>query len=274
MDKNAIEQYKREMMKLYGKSTSSADEANETHNPHTTGVNQIVEEANETHNPRKPKPEPVIEEANETEAPKVREPERTINNQTYKEQHPVSEEIGDVNANAPDDTAYSTDERYPEPDLSELELGSEQSENLSPPEYPSEASMGNSIGYILVNTRTGEGSSPVIGASVLITAVIDGKREIIASGVTNESGVSPKFSVPAPALIHSQAPDSLKRPYSLYDISVTAKGFFNARSVDVPVFSGITSVQNFGMIPVPLMMKSGDETVTYINQEPNFPSGN
>jgi len=51
---------------------------------------------------------------------------------------------------------------------------------------------------------------------------------------------------------------------------VTAKGFFNARSVDVPVFSGITSIQNFNMIPVPLMMKETDETLTIYNQEPFF----
>ena len=42
----------------------------------------------------------------------------------------------------------------------------------------------------------------------------------------------------------------------------------NARSVDVPVFAGITSVQNFSMIPVPAMMRQNDETVTYFNQEP------
>lgn len=256
MDKNAIEEYKRQMMRLYGKSTSSAEEANQAYNPHMK------------------EPEPVVEEANQISAPEPIESEQVVNNQTYEEQHPVSEEVEDVDRNAPDDTAYSTNERYPEPDLSELELDYGQSENPSPPEYPSETSMGDSTGYILVNTRTGENSSPVVGASVMITAIVDGRREIIASGITNESGISPKFSVPAPDIVHSQSPDSMKRPYSLFDISVNAKGFFNARSVDVPVFSGITSVQNFGMIPVPLMMKSSDETVTYINQEPNFPSGN
>ncbi|MCM1506579.1 MAG: carboxypeptidase regulatory-like domain-containing protein [Ruminococcus flavefaciens] len=253
MDKNAIEQYKREMMKLYGKSTVPADESK----PVT-----------------KEEPVPVVEEANETSALEPIAPEQVSSPQTYEEQHPVSEEIEDVDENAPDDTAYSVNERYPEPDLSEIKLGEERSSNPSLAEYPSEVSMGNSTGYILVNTRTGEDSSPVINASVMITAVVDGRREIIASGVTDESGVSPKFAVPAPDLIHSQSPDTLKRPYSLYDISVTADRFFNARSVDVPVFSGITSVQNFGMIPLPLMMSSNDETVTYINQEPNFPSGN
>ncbi|MDE6501004.1 MAG: carboxypeptidase regulatory-like domain-containing protein [Ruminococcus sp.] len=256
MDKNAIEEYKREMMKLYGKSTSS-DELKETYGTRTAEV------------------KPAVEETSRISVPKtITQPEQVMETQTYEEQHPVSEEIEDVDENAPDDTAYSTNERYPEPDLSELELGSEQFENPSSPEYSSSESMGDSTGYILVNTRTGESSSPVVGASVLVTAIVDGKREIIASGLTNESGISPKFSVPAPDLVHSQSPDSLKRPYSLYDISITANGFFNARSVDVPVFSGITSVQNFGMIPVPLMMKSSDETVTYINQEPNFPSGN
>ncbi|MDE5772122.1 MAG: carboxypeptidase regulatory-like domain-containing protein [Ruminococcus sp.] len=256
MDQQAIEQYKREMMKLYGKSTSSAEEANETHSP------SVKEE------------KAVIEEANETNAPE--NTEQVNNNQTYKEQHPVSEEIEDVDENAPDDTAYSANERYPEPDLSELNLDNGQSgtQEKTTSEYDSEINMGTSTGYIIVNTRAGEESSPVSDASVLITAIIDGKREIIASGKTNESGTSERFSVPAPDLVHSQSPDSLRRPYSLFDISVTAKGFFNARSVDVPVFSGITSVQNFSMIPVPIMMKSGDETVTYINQEPDFPDVN
>lgn len=257
MDQKAIEQYKREMMKLYGKSTSVHEEANEEQNPALKG-----------------RAKPFVEEANETEAPKNNE--QAESGQSYKEQHPVSEEIGDVNKNAPDDTAYSANERYPEPDLSELSLdyGQSETDDITPPDYASESSMGTSTGYIIVNTRAGEESSPVADASVLITAIVDGKREIIASGKTNESGTSERFSVPAPALFHSQSPDSVKRPYSLFDVSVTAKGFFNARSVDVPVFSGITSVQNFSMIPVPFMMKSGDETVTYINQEPDFPDSN
>lgn len=242
MDKNAIEQYKREMMKLYGKSTVPAEE-----------VKTVVSEEPI----KQPAPEQVIEKP-------------VIEERSYEEQHPVSEEIEDVDENAPDDTAYN--ERYPEPDLSELNIGKKPEVSTTGNEFNED--IGTSIGYILVNTRTGENSSPVENALIMITAISDGKREMIASGLTDESGISPKFAVPAPDLEHSQSPDSVKRPYSLYDISVTAKGFFNARSVDVPVFSGITSVQTFGMIPVPLMMKSNEETVTYINQEPEFPTGN
>lgn len=188
----------------------------------------------------------------------------------------------------PDDTAYAEfaekdgngddedyNSRYPEPDLSELDtdLGMDSNKDDEPPEYSSEEFLGNEMGYILVNVRTGDDSSAVEGAFVKVTAVVDGKRLVLASGATDESGVSPKFSLPVPDLEHSQAPDPEERPYNLFDVSVYAEGFFRARSVDVPVFSGITSVQNFNLIPVPLMMSSDDETVTYYNAEPGFGGG-
>ena len=190
-----------------------------------------------------------------------------------------------VTGDEPDDTVYSEhidedsngsvedyNSRYPEPDLSEIDtdMGTGDTQDNVPPEYTSEELLGTEKGYILVNVRTGDDSSAISGATVAITAIVDGKRMIIASGVTDESGVSPKFSLPVPDLVYSQLPDPDERPYNLFDVSVSAEGFFHARSVDVPVFSGITSVQNFNLIPVPLMMKSSDETVTYYNAEPNF----
>lgn len=218
MDKNSIEEYKRQMMKFYGKNS--------------------------------------LEEKNEN----------FINSE---EKENLAEEKNESN----DDMNYSANERYPEPDLSEFDLNISQIDTLKN-DITNETGIGNSIGYILVNTRTGEDSLPVSGASVLITAIVDGQREIIAFGETDESGMSPKFSVPAPDIVYSENSNLTNRPYSLFDVSIVAKGFFNARSVDVPVFSGITSIQDFAMIPVPLMMKSGDETVTYINQEPDFPADN
>ncbi|MBP5579537.1 MAG: carboxypeptidase regulatory-like domain-containing protein [Ruminococcus sp.] len=191
----------------------------------------------------------------------------------------------EVNEEAPDDTAYSefTDSteqedynsRYPEPDLSELDtdFGTASTEDAEPPEYDSNDLIGTDRGYILVNVRTGDDSSAVEGASVEVTAVVDGKRLILASGATDSSGVSPRFSLPVPDIEHSQSPGSAERPYNLFDVSVYAEGFFRARSVDVPVFSGITSVQNFNLVPVPLMMNSSDETVTYYNAEPDFRGG-
>ncbi|MBQ1519044.1 MAG: carboxypeptidase regulatory-like domain-containing protein [Ruminococcus sp.] len=235
MDKSHIEKYKSEMMKLYG--LRPQDEA-----------------------------------------------------ETAKEDAPISAEINEAVEDIPEDTAYgeipendrdesSDDEdkfnqRYPEPDLSSLDTDSGElsHENTTPPEYSSEESLGDCKGYILANVRSGDESNPVEGASVSVTALIDGQRMMIASGLTDENGTTRKLEVPVPDAVHSQAPDPSIRPYSLYDVSVKADGFFDARSVDVPVFSGITSVQNFNMIPVPLMTSPSAETLVYYNKEP-FPSG-
>ncbi|MBQ8961069.1 MAG: carboxypeptidase regulatory-like domain-containing protein [Ruminococcus sp.] len=236
-DLNAqAERYKKEMMRLYGRRRSDEE----------------------------PVPQPEAEE---------------------QAARPEDEEIFGVDEDAPDDTAYaphSDDEvqegseeeedfnsRYPEPDLSDL--GDAPSDD-KPPVYASEESLGSATGYILVNVRTADEASPVEGAAVLVTAVIDGSRMILASGLTDSSGTTRKISVPVPEAGLSQAPSPESRPYNLFDVSVTASGFFNARSVDVPVFAGITSVQNFSMIPVPSMMSSDSETMTYYNQEPTpFP---
>ena len=196
-----------------------------------------------------------------------------------------------ITADTPDDTAYENfpeddrqasgdtedefNQRYPEPDLSSLDTddGSLDHENSTPPDYVSEESLGDCIGYILANVRTADESAPVSGATVAVTAVVDGQRLIVASGITDENGTTRKLEVPVPDAVHSQSPSPSIRPYSLYDVTVTAEGFFNARSVDVPVFSGITSVQNFSMIPVPLMTPSSSETLTYYNKEPDLSGG-
>lgn len=273
MDKNQLEEYKREMMRLYGRRDVPT------------------------------LPDNVINEAYETlpEEPQKNEP-------TYDQSDIKPTEISETDSEAPDDTAWSDfidngdgdiDSRYPDPDISGLEdadNGSSDNEimpdnsgdiakdndsnkvyipNAQPPveEMTAEAakkSLGSSFGYILVNVRAGDESFAVDGAAVIITATVGGKRLLIASGKADNSGTTQRFKVPVPDVLLSQSPDPKKRPYSLYDISVAAKGFFNARSVDVPVFSGITSIQDFSMIPVPLNMHEDDETLTIYNQEPFY----
>ncbi|MCM1133709.1 MAG: carboxypeptidase regulatory-like domain-containing protein [Ruminococcus flavefaciens] len=232
-----IEQYKRDMMKLYGRRTPS----------------DIPEKV----------PEKVAESVPET-APEPEIPQAEIVPQEDTEQETATDD-DTAEDSAENSGEANVAERFPEPDLSGLESG-----EYPVPSYVSEESLGDSTGYILVNVRTGNQAYPVENASVMITAIVDGNRFIIASGLTDISGATIRLQTPAPDIIYSQAPDSKTRPYSLFDISVRADGYFNARSVDVPVFSGITSIQNFNMIPVPLLMKSSDETLTYFNQEPNL----
>lgn len=232
------EKYKQEMMKLYGKST-------------------VQEE-------RIPIPEETVPAVNvlpEEDEPPVAEEETGRELQTEVDTDDLPENSEDI------------ENRYPEPDLSELTRNiiqnteDESEEKLG--KYIEDADY-NGEGFIVVNVRAGDQADPIENAVVHISSINDGNRFYNATGVTDDSGTTQKFTVPAPSLSYSQTPDSKVRPYALYDISVTARGFFNARSVDVPVFEGITSVQNFSMVPLPLYMKASEETVTYFNQEPNL----
>lgn len=287
------ERYKREMMKLYNRSSvssganaenniSSAVEANEERNPDLPQIEErpYVPEVNEERNPDSPQieEEPYIPEANEErnpDSPQIAEqpyiPEANEDNPPEYYNNSEGESTQD-NTNNFFMQKNRYDIIYPEPDLSALnrDYSNGLVDDAIPPSYVSEESIGSSRGYIQVNVRTGDDSYAVPDAIVLITATVDGRRMILAAGLTDLSGATRLFEVPVPDILYSQSPDSEVRPYSLFDISVTADGFFNSRSVDVPVFSGITSVQNFNMIPVPAFMKSTDETVTYFNQEPNL----
>lgn len=238
MDKRDIasqaEKYKREMMKLYGRSTVSVPQ----------NAPEVVPAVNV-----RPETERLPEAEEEADREIVTEPDEEL---------AVQEED-------------SIDDRYPEPDLSELETDFDETMDAEEPSrYVGDENLGNAKGYILVNVRTGDDSEPISNATVHITAISDGSRMLVATGITDESGTTKRFEVPAPESSLSQTPGSAVRPYNLYDVSVAARGFFNARSVDVPVFEGITSVQSFSMVPVPLFMKSGEETVTYYNREPNL----
>lgn len=159
-------------------------------------------------------------------------------------------------------------ERYPEPVLDEINENSSDTK-LNDNEYNKRSNY-DSIGWISVNVRTAENASPVENASVVITSMNNGNLIFEATGVTDESGQIKKIALPAPSASLSLDSENLIKPYSVYDISVYADGFFRERSVDVPVFAGITSVQQFNMVPLPLYMTENDETITYYNQEPEL----
>lgn len=159
-------------------------------------------------------------------------------------------------------------ERYPEPVLDEINENSSDTK-LNDGEYNKRSNY-DSIGWISVNVRTAENASPVENASVVITSMNNGNLIFEATGVTDESGQIKKIALPAPSASLSLDSENLIKPYSVYDISVYADGFFRERSVDVPVFAGITSIQQFNMVPLPLYMTENDETITYYNQEPEL----
>ena len=76
--------------------------------------------------------------------------------------------------------------------------------------------------------------------------------------------------LPAPELAESFTLGGVPT-YSIYTVSAYAPGYFRQESTDVPVFPGITSLQQFNLIPMPLYADGESDTAPpYSNQEPQF----
>lgn len=132
-------------------------------------------------------------------------------------------------------------------------------EQYSPPENET------SFGWIKVTARTAGNALPLEGVSVLILKQNGMDTDLLMSLVTDSSGNTPKVRLPAPPIS-----DERSQAYSTYEIRAFLPGYTRMESVFVPVFSGITSLQAFELIPLPV--GTGDEQPAIINQntEPKF----
>lgn len=106
-----------------------------------------------------------------------------------------------------------------------------------------------SIGYLVVRVSTARGAIPLENATVSIRGATPQNSGIIYSLETNISGLTPRLPLPTPPKDNSLSPDQ-GTPYSLWSIDVFCKGFITARYESVPVYSGITSVQNAELVPL------------------------
>ena len=99
------------------------------------------------------------------------------------------------------------------------------------------------VGYLEVFVRTAGGSLPVEGARVLVS------REGVESTVrfTNESGMTERMTLPAPALSESEAAGG-KTPFYEYRVEVTRDGFYRQITERVPIFPGVIARQPINLI--------------------------
>ncbi len=100
-----------------------------------------------------------------------------------------------------------------------------------------------SFGYLTVRVSTASGAIPLEGATVNIRGSVPEDSAVIRSLVTNSDGLTPTVTLAAPPRSASQSPDSAAPAYAVYNIDVFASGYIPAYFHNVPVFSGINSVQ-------------------------------
>ena len=109
--------------------------------------------------------------------------------------------------------------------------------------------MLNSYGSLRIRTYTAGGALPVAGALVSIRGAEEQNRFVVHTLLTDRDGLTEKVSLPAPAVNYSLAPSPAETPYSVYDVEISADGFYTKRINGMSVFAGIDSIQLVNMIP-------------------------
>lgn len=129
-----------------------------------------------------------------------------------------------------------------------------------------------SMGRLLVQVYTGEETSPIPDAGVIISKENSaGSEELISFLFTDRDGKTPEIQLPAPLKSVSLTPDN-KRGYQNYNIRVDKPGFYTTELINVPVFSQNTTIQPVALLPLPLDSYSGKKKY-YISEPINLESG-
>ena len=105
-------------------------------------------------------------------------------------------------------------------------------------------------GYLIVSVRAGEGAIPLEGALVTLRGGDATEGDAIASFITDQSGNTPRITLPAPPRINSESPNGGK-PYASYSADISLDGYFTNLYTNIPIFDTITSVQTAYLIPLP-----------------------
>ena len=110
------------------------------------------------------------------------------------------------------------------------------------------------IGYLIVRVTTALGAIPLPNASVTVRKYNpdepDTPDAVLYSVTTDRDGNSPRMSLPAPMMQKSFEPGGLSA-YAPYNISVAYDGYYNQFYSNVPVFTGITAIQQADLVPLP-----------------------
>lgn len=142
---------------------------------------------------------------------------------------------------------------------------SQRSEAPGAQSFPA-PTRGNTLsetGRLIAIVTTLRGIYPVPGARVTVFTGAPDRMNVIDSGITDESGRSKTFELPAPSRGISLDSESTELPYTLYNLKVEADGYADNIHMNIPIFRGVTSLQKSDMI---LLSAAGDSDSFVYNE--------
>ena len=105
-------------------------------------------------------------------------------------------------------------------------------------------------GFLVVQASTASGAIPLEGATVTITGDDPQNTEILFVLTTGTDGRTARVPLSAPPRSASLSFDG-GRAFATYHIRVQAKEYTDAEYSGVPIFDGITAIQQAELIPIP-----------------------
>lgn len=108
-------------------------------------------------------------------------------------------------------------------------------------------SIPDSTGKLIVIVTTVRSLYPLENAEVSVFSGDYQNRQIIARDFTDQSGRTEPFILETPGKSLSLDSDNTKLPYAVYGIEIKAEGYVDMVFLNVPVFSGVTSLQKANM---------------------------
>lgn len=163
----------------------------------------------------------------------------------------------------PEPDSAEISERYPEPEIEQLI--SEETTS-----YPIDSGLPETYseyGKLRIETTSGNRSVPVEDVLVIVTRGKTEPGEVLAVLMTDRSGSTKEIEISAPSRQRSEAPTE-RAVSSFVNITAFKEGYYEVENRNIPVFTGVTSIQPVNMIPLPI--NSGNRKVTYTDSEPNL----
>ena len=137
----------------------------------------------------------------------------------------------------------------------------------TPTVAPVSPTFQDGTGGLQVNVTTLGRLYPVKGALITVFTGPFSSPTVIDVGMTDDSGKSDVFLLETPPRSESQqAENGGEVPYANYKVSVRSDGYVEQVALNVPVFSGVISVQGFDLVSV---AAAGNHTRPQITNENN-----
>jgi hypothetical protein len=115
-----------------------------------------------------------------------------------------------------------------------------------------------SVGSILIRARTGYGFFPLEGVLVTVISEEGASSTVVATGYTNDSGLSPEFVLPASVREGSTDLEPLARKFT---VEAEKPGYQSVILHGIRVYPQVLTVQNVNLAPLP--EKTGLEPTPY-----------